>query len=104
MTFDDWGDDAESVVNWDGSSAGGVVGKKAAGLMLNPFTLRDPLEIIVCYSDTFQNNLRIKQKFKRFLKESCWLTILLHFSLNNFAKNAFVRKIFPKLSGLFWPL
>ena len=37
MTFDDWGDDAESVVNWDGSSAGGVVGKKAAGLMLNPY-------------------------------------------------------------------
>ena len=71
---------------------------------VNPFTLRDPLEIIVCYSDTFQNNLGIKQKFAKYLKESCWLTSLLHFSFNYFAKIAFVRKIFPKSSGLFWPL
>ena len=69
---------------------------------IKPFTLRDPLEIIVCYSDTFQNNLGIKQKFTKKLKESCWLTSLLHFSFNYFAKNAFVRNIFPKLSCLFW--
>ena len=70
---------------------------QASAGILNPFTLRDPLEIIVCYSDTFQNNLGIKQKFTKHLKESCWLTSLLHLSLNYFAKNAFVRKIFPKI-------
>ena len=64
---------------------------------INPFTLRDPLEIIVCYSDTFQNNLGIKQKFTKYLKESCRLTSLLHFSYNYFAKNAFVRKNISKI-------
>ena len=78
--------------------------KSSFGRYFNPFTLRDPLEIIICYSDTFQNNLGIKQKFTKYLKESCWLTSLLQFSFNYFSKNAFVRKIFPKLSGLFWPL
>ena len=37
---------------------------------LNPFTLRDPLESIVCYFHTFGNNLGIKQKFPKYLKES----------------------------------
>ena len=33
--------------------------------LFNPFTLRDPLESIVCYSHTFQNNFGIKQKFTK---------------------------------------
>ena len=39
-------------------------------LHVNPFTLRVPLESIVCYSHTFENNLRIKQKFTKYLKYS----------------------------------
>ena len=44
--------------------------------VINPFTLRDPLESIVCYSHIFQNNLGIKQKFTKYLKESCCLISL----------------------------
>ena len=32
---------------------------------------RVPLENIVCYFHTFVNNLGIKQKFTKYLKESC---------------------------------
>ena len=41
-------------------------------LLLNPFTLRVPQEIIVCYFHTFENNLEIKQILTKYLKESCW--------------------------------
>ena len=37
---------------------------------LNPFTLGGTLKNIVCYSYTFGNNLIIKQKFTKYLKES----------------------------------
>ena len=32
---------------------------------INPFTLIVPLESIVCYSHTFENNLGIKQNFHK---------------------------------------
>ena len=70
----------------------------------NPFTLRVPLESIVCYSHTFGNNLGIKHKFAKYLKESCCLASDQHFSFKCSPENAFVSKIFPKVSGLFWPL
>ena len=41
---------------------------------VNPFTLKVPLESIVCHFHTFENNLGIKQKFIKYLKESCCLT------------------------------
>ena len=41
---------------------------------VNPFTLRVFLENIVSYFHTFENNLGIKQKFSKYLKESCRLT------------------------------
>ena len=59
---------------------------------------------IVCYFHTFGNNLGIKRKFAKYFKETCCLSSDQHFSLKCFQKNAFVRKIFPKSSGLFWPL
>ena len=37
-------------------------------LVLNPFAQ----ESIVCYSQTFENNLEIKQILTKYLKESCW--------------------------------
>ena len=39
---------------------------------VNPFTLRVPQESILCYFDTFENNLEIKQILTKYLKESCW--------------------------------
>ena len=42
--------------------------------LINPFTLRVSLEIIVCYFLTFENNLGIKEKFSKYLKGSCCLT------------------------------
>ena len=68
---------------------------------LNPFTLGIPLAIIVCYSNTFENNLGIKQKFTKYLKESCCMASDQHFSFKFFPQNALVCKIFPKSSGLF---
>ena len=41
--------------------------------ILNPFTLRVPLESIVCYSHTFDNNFRMKLKLTKYLEESCCL-------------------------------
>ena len=72
--------------------------------ILNPITLAVSLEYIVCFSHTFVNNLRIKRKFRKYLKESCCLDSDQHFSIECFQENAFVSKIFPKLSGLFWLL
>ena len=48
--------------------------KSGAKMKLTPFTLRVPLENIVCHFHTFENNLGIKQKFTKYLKESCCLT------------------------------
>ena len=43
------------------------------GLMVNPFTLRVPLESIVCYFHTFENNFGIKRLFTNYLKQNCCL-------------------------------
>ena len=64
----------------------------AAG-QVNPFTLRRTLESIVCYSYTFENNLGIKRKFNKYLKESCCLASNQHFSFK-----CFFRKCFCKLN------
>ena len=42
--------------------------------IINPFTLRDALGSIVCYSHTLENNLGIKRKFTKSLKVSCCLS------------------------------
>ena len=73
-------------------------------ILFNPFTLKSFSRSIVCYVHTFGNNLGIKLKFAKYFKESCCLSSDQHFSFKCFQKNAFVRKIFPKSSGLFWPL
>ena len=70
--------------------------------ILNSLTLRVILESIACYSYTFENNLGMKRKFTKYLKESCYLASDQHFSFKCFTENASVSKIFPKLSGLFW--
>ena len=72
--------------------------------MLIPLTLRVPLESVVCYFHTFENNLEIKQKFTKYLMDSCCLVSDEHFSFKFFPKDDFVAKIYPKLSGLFWLL
>ena len=33
----------------------------------------NPLEIVVCISDTFDNNFEIENDFNKYLKESGWL-------------------------------
>ena len=63
---------------------------------INPFTLRDTLESIVCYSHTFENNLGINQKLTKYLKESCCLVSNQHFSFKLFPENASEGKTFPK--------
>ena len=72
--------------------------------IINSFTLRASLESIVCYFHIFEKNFGIKQKFTEYLKKSYCLASDRHFSLKYFPKNAFVRKILPKLPGLFWLL
>ena len=69
---------------------------------LNPFTLRALPEPNVCYFHIFENNLRTKRKFTKYLKESCSLASDKHFSFVCFPENAFVSNIFPNLLGLFW--
>ena len=71
---------------------------------INPFTLKNSSRNIVCYFHTFENNLGMKRNFAKYLKEICCLSSDQHFSFKYFQKNAFVRKIFPRSSGLFWPL
>ena len=73
-------------------------------IIVNPFRVESSFRSIVCYFHTFGNNLGIKRKFAKYFKESCCLSSDQHFSFKCFKKNAFVRKIFPKSSGLFWPL
>ena len=70
--------------------------------LFNPFTPRAPPEPNVCYFHTFENNLRTKQKFPKYLKESCSLASDKPFSFICFPENAFVSNIFPNLSSLFW--
>ena len=70
-------------------------------LRLNPLTLKS--SSIVCFFHTFGINLGIIRKFSKYFKESCCSSSDQHFSFKFFSKNAYVRKIFPKLSCLFWP-
>ena len=58
-------------------------------VLFNPFTLRVPLESIVCNFHTFENNLEIKQQFKEYLMESCCVTSGQHFSLKSFQEKYF---------------
>ena len=78
--------------------------EQSGRLLLIPFTLESSSRSIICYFHTFGNNLGIKRKFAKYFKESCCLSSDQHFSFKCFEKNAFVRKIFSKSSGLFWPL
>ena len=41
---------------------------KETQLYINTFTLRVPLESIVCYSHIYANNFGIKQKVTKYLK------------------------------------
>ena len=72
--------------------------------MVNPFKLRVPIESIVYYFYIFENNLRIKGMFAKYLNESCFVDSDKHFILKYFFKNVFVSEIFPKSSGLSGPL
>ena len=68
---------------------------------LNPLALRVPLESIVCYFHTFENNFGIKRIFTNYLKQSFCLPSDQPFPFKCFQENAFESKILPKLSGLF---
>ena len=59
------------------------------------------MKSIVCFSHTFENNLRIKRKFTKYLKESSFFASDQHFSFKCFPENASVGKFFIKSSGLF---
>ena len=56
----------------------------------NPFTLRVPLESIVCSFYAFENNLGIKGKFAKYLNGSCFMASDKHISFKCFPKNAFI--------------
>ena len=69
--------------------------------LFNPFTLSLSLERIVCYSHTFEHNLRIKRKFTKYLKESCCLTFLLQiFSKKWFCKENISKIVRPVSAAL----
>ena len=72
--------------------------------IFNPFTLKSSSRNIICSFHTFENNFGIKLNFTKYLKEICCLYSGQRFSFKCFQKNALVREIFPKSSGLFWPL
>ena len=76
--------------------------------LLNPLILRVPLEIIVCFSYAFENNLGRKQKVHKIFEEELllfgfWLTFLLQklskkrFCWKNIFK--FVRPVLAAVSG-----
>ena len=68
---------------------------------VNSFTLRNTLESIVCYSHSFENNLGIKQKLTKYLKESCCLASDQHFSFKCFQKDALYGKYFQNRQASF---
>ena len=78
-----------------GNQEGITAAQTGTPLHINPLTLRVSLEGIVCYFHTFENNLRIQQKFTEYLKDSCCSPYDQHFSFKYFQENAFVSKIFP---------
>ena len=66
-------------------------------ICVNPFTLRDPLESIVCYFHTFGNNLGLKRKIAKYFKESCCLSSDQHFSFKCFPKKRFCKRNISKI-------
>ena len=66
---------------------------------INPFSPRVPLGSIVCYSHTFVNNLGIKHKFTKDLKESCFCASDQHFSFKYLLK-----KLLLVESNPFWSM
>ena len=68
--------------------------------VVNPFALRGTLELIVCYSYTFENNLGIKRKFNKYLKESCCLASNQHFSFKYFFRKCFCKLNIFKIDRL----
>ena len=56
-----------------------VLGSSECKLWINPIML--PLYIIICICDTFDDNLRIKDYFTKYLNESCWICSESHFSI-----------------------
>ena len=93
---------AKSVTKYTYQSMFSAYHRLKGYLSFNPFALRVPPESIVCYSHTFENNFGMKEKFEKYLKESCCLVFDEDFSCKYFPKNALVWKILSKLSGLFW--
>ena len=87
------------VWNWQTKLSRGTLSENGSNntKFLNPFTLRAPPESIVCYFHTLKNNLGIKRKFKKYLKESCCLTSGQHFSIKYFSQNAFCLKSNTKI-------
>ena len=81
-----------------------ISGQEWVKVDLIPLTFRVSLEGIVCYSHNFKDNLGIKHKFLKYLKESCCMASYEQFSSKRSQENAFIGEIFPKSSGLFWPL
>ena len=59
---------------------------------------------VVCFENTFENNLEIKNNFMKYLKKSCEFRSNQHFSFEYFPKDAVIKKLPPKLSGCFWSL
>ena len=62
------------------------------------------LKITVCTYDTFENNLGIDYQFEKYLKENCRPSSNQHFSFKYFPKDALVKKIYPKSSGIFFAM
>ena len=74
-------------------------------VFFNPFTLKAQPEPNICYFHTFENNLRTKRKFTKYLKESCSLASDKHFSFICFSRKCFCRSyiskfVRPVLAGL----
>ena len=68
----------------------------------NPFTLTLPLESIVCYFHTFENNLWIKLRVTIKLKGSCSLTSLSNiFPSNIFQKRLLLDRYFQNCQACF---
>ena len=56
---------------------------------------------VVCVFDTFDNNLEIKNAFRKYLKETCEKCLDKHFHFKYFPKYASRWNISPQLSGCF---
>ena len=69
---------------------------------INPFMPEDYLTanlLVVWTCQTFENNFGMKYKFAKYLKETCRYKSDEQFSYKYFLNIAFIKEIFPKLSG-----